>query len=71
MPRFDIYGRFVLAIRREHGRWAAYRLGNGTRRPESTLVLPDELTEAELPTYLDDIYHEYAVAGRVIRRLQG
>jgi len=69
MARFDIYGRFVLAIEREHGRWVAYRLGDGTRRRESSLVLPDALSEAELPAWLDDMYHEYARPGRSVRRL--
>ncbi len=58
--RFDIYGRFRLEVVREQGRWVAYRLGTGTRRPEPDLVIPENLLKAEMPSYLDDVYHENA-----------
>ncbi len=61
--RFNIYGRFHLEVRREQGRWMAYRLTSGTRVPEEELVIPAELGEHELAVYLDDIFHELAGPG--------
>jgi len=62
--RFNIYGRFRLEVRREQGRWMAYRLTSGTRVPEDELVIPAELAEDELAIYLDDIFHELAGPGQ-------
>lgn len=67
---FDIYGHFELEIIREGDSWIAYRRGQGTRRQEPDLSIPSSLTEAELLTYLDDIYHEYAAVGRTIRQIK-
>ncbi len=67
--RFNIYGRFRLEVRREQGRWMAYRLTSGTRVPEDELVIPAELAEDELALYLDDIFHELAGAGQSIEAM--
>jgi len=64
--RFNIYGRFRLEVRREQGRWMAYRLTSGTRVPDDELVIPAELAEDELAIYLDDIFHELAGPGQSI-----
>jgi len=69
--RFDIYGRFQVEIRREGGAWAAYRPGAGTRVPMADLVIPAHLASADLVTYLDDVYHEYAGIGDEIAALPG
>jgi hypothetical protein len=37
--RFDVYGRFRIEVRRERDRWAVYRLGEGTRRPDPDLAI--------------------------------
>ncbi|HEU4708116.1 MAG TPA: hypothetical protein VFS17_02295 [Methylophilaceae bacterium] len=60
---FDIYKRFELEIVRVNGRWVVYRLGNGTKRADWTIVVPHELKEDELVSFLDDFYHEYARPG--------
>ena len=61
--RFNVYGRFQVDIRREGDGWVAYRPGAGTRTPLEDLVVPAHLAPGELPTYLDDVYHEFAGAG--------
>ncbi len=67
--KFDIYGRFVLEIIRRNGRWAVFRAGAGTRRPEPDLVIPPDIAEGELAGYLEDVYHELARPERGVRRL--
>lgn len=68
---FDIYGRFQLAIERNDQEWIAYRQGDGVRRRETDIVLPAHLTEDELPSYLDDLYHELALPGMAVRKVKG
>lgn len=64
--KYNIYGRFVLEVVREHGRWVAYRVGTGLKRLENNLVIPSTLKASELPSYLDDVYHEMAQPGQEI-----
>ncbi|QEI04554.1 hypothetical protein FXN63_00935 [Pigmentiphaga aceris] len=64
---FDIYGRFRLEVVRERGEWRVYRPGVGTRGRMISLVIPPDVAEGELETFLDDIYHEYGRAGEVVR----
>jgi len=61
--RFDIYRRFQVEIVRAGDAWTAYRPGAGTRMPLDELVIPAHLAPADLVTYLDDVYHEYAGVG--------
>lgn len=67
--KFDIYNRFQLEIIREGNAWAVYRLGLGTR-VKTDLVIPSSVSENELATYLDDIYHEMSGPGLEIRILK-
>ena len=67
--KFDIYGRFVIELVREHDQWAIYRVGQGVRRREDGIALPPELTPAEIAGMLDDFFHELAKPGDEIRRL--
>lgn len=67
--RFDIYGRFQIEVRRENEGWAAYRAEHGKRVPLEELVIPPDVTEDELATYLDDVYHEFAGCGDEVERL--
>jgi hypothetical protein len=57
---FNIYRRFELEILREDGRWVVYRLGNGTRRADWSIVIPHDAREDDLAGFLDDFFHEYA-----------
>jgi len=67
---FDIYGRFQIEIERDGDAWVAYRQGSGVRRKDPDVVIPSELTEADLPSYLDDLFHEYASHGAAIRKVR-
>ncbi|WP_237064815.1 DUF7661 family protein [Microbulbifer guangxiensis] len=64
---FDIYGRFTLLLVREAQGWRVYRKGEGRSRPEPGLAIPPDLSAEELPTFLDDWYHEYAAPDRQVR----
>ncbi len=69
--KFDVYGRFVLELAREADGWAAYRLGEGTRRRQPDLAIPPELEPAAVAGFLEDLFHELAQPGRTIRRIDG
>lgn len=67
--RFDVYRRYQLEILREDDRWIIFRLDFGKRRPIFDFVIPASLPQDELATYLDDMLHEWARPGDVIRRI--
>jgi hypothetical protein len=67
--KFDVYGKFRVDIVREGDRWVAYNVAEGKRVRLDALVIPASLGEDELATYLDDLYHEAAKPGRVVRRI--
>lgn len=67
--KFDIYNRFIIEIIRKDGRWLAFRLGEGSKIPEANLIVPQDLGESELITFLDDIFHECALPGKLIKKL--
>jgi len=67
--KFSIYGRFQVEVRRENGAWIAYRSQSGMRAPLDDIVLPSDLAESDLATYLDDIFHELAGIGQNVERL--
>lgn len=66
---FDIYGRFQIEIERTPSGWVAYRRSHGLRRPCTDFVVPADLSEPEIATFLDDQFHEYAQPGAAIRRI--
>ena len=66
---FDIYGRFRLEILREADGWLAYRIEPGKRMKFPELAIPAALSAEELAGYLDDLYHEAAKPGEVVRRV--
>jgi hypothetical protein len=66
--RFDVYGRFQLEVVRERDTWVVYRLGVG-RRAKSDLVIPSFVTAEELPTYLDDVFHELSRPNDKVRSI--
>ncbi|WMW81130.1 hypothetical protein RF679_02320 [Undibacterium cyanobacteriorum] len=67
--RFNIYGRFQIVVEKIDGAWIAYQVSQGIRTPVEDLVIPHDVAEHEMLTYLDDIYHEYAGFGQVIERV--
>ena len=67
--RFDIYGRFQIEVLMTGAGWVAYRNRNGLRTPYRELAFPQGIQESELERFLDDQFHEYALPGKVIRRV--
>lgn len=67
--RFDIYRRLQLDVVREAGQWAVYQSVAGKRVRGGEIVIPADVTEAELAAYLDDLYHEMARPGDVVTRV--
>jgi hypothetical protein len=67
--RFDIYGKFQIDVTREAETWVAYRLEPGKRIALRDFSIPEFLDEAELATYLDDIYHELGGPGDRVKRV--
>src|SRR5262249_23109356 len=65
--RFNVYGRFTLDVIREGDQWSAYRLEPGKRIKVREYVIPSSLREAEIGTFLDDIYHELARPGQTVQ----
>ncbi len=68
--KFNIYDKLVLEITWNEGRWRAFRLREGRKIPESDLVIPPDLVESELVTFLDDMFHEWASPGSEIERME-
>ncbi|WP_114947850.1 DUF7661 family protein [Microvirga calopogonii] len=68
--RFNVYGRFLIELRREGDAWIAYRVdGEGRRRRDNSTVIPPDLPEGKVASYLDDIFHEWAKPGDVVTRV--
>lgn len=57
--RFNVFGR-IIAVERVGDAWAVHLVGNEGKRRPAGLVIPSDVTHAELPQYLYDIYHEAA-----------
>ena len=66
--RFDIYGRLELDVVREGGKWKVFNVASGKRVP-ANVVIPIEVQEHEIATYLDDLFHEGAKPGESVRRV--
>ena len=67
--RFDIYGRYQLEVLRTENRWEIYRHDFGKRRRLADFVIPETLGPADIAVFLDDMLHEEAGPGDVIRRI--
>ena len=58
--KFDVFGKRV-SVQRKDGEWLLFRESNtGVRAKVHEVVIPAELEEDELATYLADIFHEGA-----------
>ena len=58
--RFDLFGRRI-AVEASDAGWVVYYLGDeGKRRRATDIVVPPNLSEADLQTYLADLCHEWA-----------
>jgi len=67
--KFDVYGRFQVEVQREGGEWVAYKLALGKRLVWGELVIPSTLESSEIATYLDDLWHEAAKPGQMVREI--
>jgi len=67
--RFNIYGHYDLEVIRDGTEWKVFKLGEGKRAFLSDIVIPGDLGEHEIETYLDDLFHEFAKPGQSIRRI--
>ena len=65
--RLNVYGRFKLDIVREGNQWVVYRLELGKRIKVGDFAIPSALREAEIGTFLDDIYHELETPGQTVQ----
>lgn len=72
MMIYDVFGIHI-GVQREDGRWLVYRI-DFTEQKSSRLydvIIPDDLSESEIPGWLDDIFHEAAtVRHPEVRRIQ-
>jgi hypothetical protein len=67
--RFDIYGHYELDVVRDGDKWSVFNLDAGKRVLLKDVVIPTEVQENEVATYLDDLFHELAKPGQSIRRV--
>lgn len=61
-----MYGRFKLDVVREGNQWIVYHFEPGKRIKVEEFAIPSSLGEAEIGTFLDDIYHELAQPGQTV-----
>ena len=58
--KFNVFGK-RMSVQRKEDEWLLYRESNtGVRARVFQVVIPADLEENELATYLADIYHESA-----------
>lgn len=58
--KFDVFGK-RMSVQRKDGQWLLFRESNtGVRAKVHDVVIPEELEEDKLATYLADIFHESA-----------
>ena len=66
--KFDVYGRFQVEVHREGDRWVAYRVAPG-KRMRLNVVVPSSFDATEIRGCLDDLFHEAAGPGEVVRKV--
>lgn len=58
--RIDLHGRLI-EVTRSGNAWKVFHLGNeGKKRLADDVIIPAEVAESEIVTYLADLYHEHA-----------
>jgi len=68
MPKFNVFGKFVLDVRREDDQWRPYLAGEGKRRP-ANIHIPDDLADGDLAVFLEDLFHESGTPDTEVRRI--
>jgi hypothetical protein len=71
--RLDIYGQFVVNVVRPNGGWSkgrpiAFIEDRGTSR-QAELLIPNDLSDRDLESYVADKFSVFAKSGKAIRRL--
>lgn len=61
--KLNAYGKIIEVVREENA-WVIYEMGEGKKFPTHDVVLPAELTEVEIVSYLEDLLHEAATPQR-------
>ena len=58
---YNVFGRHI-GVQRQGERWQLFRvdLNEGKFSPLAGVITPDDLTAAEIPGWLGDIFHEAA-----------
>ena len=57
---FNVFGKSMVVVRND-GHWLLFNESvTGMKARVYDVVIPSELQEDEITTYLDDIYHEYS-----------
>lgn len=61
MMIFNVFGKYI-GVQRKHHRWLTFRVDITERKYSRTynIVIPDDMTETEIPAWLGDIFHEAA-----------
>ncbi|KFZ38747.1 hypothetical protein HR45_04855 [Shewanella mangrovi] len=60
--KFDVFGT-PMSVLRQNGEWLLFRdSGTGLRARVYEVVIPAELSDKDLASYLADIFHENATA---------
>jgi hypothetical protein len=67
--KFDVYGRFRLEVERENNSWGVYRRELGKRVKVTDVIIPHNLQEQEIATFLDDVFHELSGPGQSVKPL--
>jgi hypothetical protein len=67
---FDVFGKRIQAMR-GHSGWELFEIGNeGKQRCFGGAIVPPDLSEDQLLSFLDDLFHEYATPIRSrVRRI--
>lgn len=58
--KFDVFGTYMSVIRRENEWHLFVESDTSIRRRVYDIMIPSDLAEHELKTFLDDMYHERA-----------
>ena len=58
--KLNVFGRLV-EVARSNEKWIVFYLGNeGKKREANDIVLPSNLTEADIAEHIADLCHEWA-----------
>ena len=63
MMIYNVFGRLV-GVKRDGDRWLLFNVNRNESKYSRIydVIIPDSLSEDEIPRWLDDIYHETASA---------